>query len=102
MLNRLDSLEIEMALAIRDLRELAVDQVARSEEKRSRLSVEIEKLNSQVGVLTEQRDTALRHREMFRSALFVYLQERDGPAGVHAPTPETLREMRKLIETLES
>lgn len=46
----------------------------------------------------EARKTAERQREMFRLALWTYLQERDGLAGVQAPTPETLRRIREILE----
>lgn len=47
------------------------------------------------------RETAERMQERFRYALFVYLQERDGPAGSRAPTPETLALIRTLIGDAE-
>lgn len=49
----------------------------------------------------EARATADRHREMFRHALWRYLQERDGAAGSGAPTPETLQLIRDVISELE-
>ena len=48
------------------------------------------------------RITAERNKERFRYALWVYLQERDGAAGVHAPTPETLKLIRELVTELAS
>lgn len=47
------------------------------------------------------RITAERHKDRFRYALWVYLQERDGIAGIHAPTPETLKLIRELVTDLE-
>ena len=44
------------------------------------------------------RGEAERHEGMFRRALYTYLQERDGPAGTRAPTPETLNLIRKLVD----
>lgn len=46
----------------------------------------------------ELRITADRHRERFRYALYVYLQERDGVLGVHAPSHDTLTRIRELLE----
>ena len=48
----------------------------------------------------ELRITAERHKERFRYALWVYLQERDGLAGIHAPTRETLKLIRELVTDL--
>ena len=50
----------------------------------------------------EARITAERNMQRFRYALWVYLQERDGAAGVHAPTPETLKLIRELVTELAS
>lgn len=49
----------------------------------------------------ERVRVAERHREMFRHALWTYLQERDGAAGSGAPTPETLTLIRELIGELD-
>lgn len=46
----------------------------------------------------EARPTAERHRDRFRHALWTYLQERDGIAGIHSPTPDTLRRIREILE----
>jgi hypothetical protein len=46
------------------------------------------------------RETVDRHKERFRYALWIYLQERDGLAGIHAPTPETLKLIRELVTEL--
>jgi hypothetical protein len=47
---------------------------------------------------SEQVATAERNRERFRYALYVFLQERDGPAGKGAPTPETLALIRDVLQ----
>lgn len=51
------------------------------------------------------REIAERLQDRFRYALSVYLQERDRQsgefAGIHAPTPETLKLIRELVAELE-
>lgn len=58
---------------------------------------ELAAMRVQLRAEQEARETAERMQERFRYALFVYLQERDGPAGTRAPTPETLALIRTLI-----
>ena len=65
------------------------------------LRSEIEHLNAALEREKAFRATAERNMERFRYALWVYLQERDGHAGVSAPTPETLKLIRELIKELE-
>ena len=64
------------------------------------------KAAAEVAAEREARITADRQRERFRYALWVYLQERDRNggeyAGIHAPTPETLKLIRELCNELDS
>jgi hypothetical protein len=50
----------------------------------------------------EARITADRHRERFRYALYVFLQERDGILGIHSPSLDTLKLIRELVAELDS
>ena len=73
----------------------------KNDQEREGLQSEIESLQ---GKLQQERDARIvseRNKERFRYALWVYLQERDGIAGTHAPTPETLKLIRELIQELE-
>ena len=65
------------------------------------LQTEIESLRAKLEKEQQARTVAERNKERFRYALWVYLQERDGIAGTHAPTPETLKLIRELIKELE-
>lgn len=60
-------------------------------------AAELEAAQAELRAERLARETAERMQERFRYALFVYLQERDGPAGSRAPTPETLALIRTLI-----
>ena len=65
------------------------------------LQAEIETLTAKLEKEQQARAVAERNKERFRYALWVYLQERDGIPGTHAPTPETLKLIRELIKELE-
>lgn len=62
---------------------------------------EIEHLNALLNRTREQLIVSERNRERFRYALWVYLQEKDGLVGSNAPTPETLKLIRELIQELQ-
>ncbi|HEY6018801.1 MAG TPA: hypothetical protein VIY48_02600 [Candidatus Paceibacterota bacterium] len=70
---------------------------AEAEQEIDRFKRENELLRASVAEERKLRETAERNGERFRYALFVYLQERNGPAGIHAPTPETLALIRDLV-----
>jgi len=86
IIRAVDALEAEQAARV---------EAAEAEAESCRL--EAERLRGELHDLAVRLDTAERMRERFRYALFVYLQERDGPAGRAAPTPETLALIRDLI-----
>lgn len=65
------------------------------------LSSRLEDALVELAAANERVRVAERHREMFRHALWLYLQERDGAAGAGAPTPETLLLIRELIGELD-
>lgn len=79
--------------AIGYIEALRAESVAEVEKYR----LEAERLREALAAEQVLRETAERHSERFRYALFVYLQERNGPAGIHAPTPETLALIRDLV-----
>lgn len=62
---------------------------------------EIDRLQNRLDETKKALETSERNKERFRYALWVYLQERDGDNGVHAPTPETLTLIRELIKELQ-
>ena len=72
----------------------AVGDMARKDEEIALLRDKLDKREKELGA-------AIRNKERFRYALWVYLQERDGLTGHHAPTPETLTMIRELIQELQ-
>lgn len=72
-----------------------------AEDEKARLQQEIEHLNHKLELQKQANEVSNRNKERFRYALWVYLQERDGPAGTRAPTPETLKLIRELIQELQ-
>jgi hypothetical protein len=62
---------------------------------------EIDHLSDLLERTREQLIVSERNRERFRYALWVYLQEKDGLVGSNAPTPETLKLIRELIQELQ-
>lgn len=94
------------ARSINDLLQLIGEDIAAAAEQvtaeQERILRRADRLEELLAAEQERRATAERMQERFRYALFVYLQERDGPAGAGAPTPETLALIRSLITELQT
>lgn len=101
--SRIEDLEGQLA-AVEPERQAFRDQTAAfsrdlMEERRKLMDTErvLAATRDELSVARKAREEAERHEGMFRRALFTYLQEREGPAGSNAPTPETLDLIRKLV-----
>ena len=66
------------------------------------MKAEIARLADLLDKTRKQLEVSERNRERFRYALWIYLQEKDGLVGSGAPTPETLKLIRELIEELQN
>ena len=94
-------LEPRIQNAVRALAESAENTALEVERERAETAEQIRLLNARNEDLAARLVVAQRNKDRFRYALWLYLQERDGPAGTGAPTPETLKLIRKVIEELE-
>lgn len=71
-------------------------------EEQAKLAAAVTRMTDELETERALRTTAERNAERFRYALWVYLQERDGPAGPGAPTPETLKLIRETVAELQA
>lgn len=94
----LDSLIEDFLGRVERVRDDAAAEDAALVAGRDALALDRERLNAEVGDLREKLKTAERWRDRFRYALWVYLQERDGVLGIHAPSLDTLKKIRELLE----
>lgn len=89
-----DALAAQLKTLEGKLREAQRKATERQQEYRA----EEERLQGVIGDLRTQLATAIRWSNRFRLALHTYLQERDGLLGVHAPSHDTLKRIRELLE----
>lgn len=77
----------------------AAESLAREvDRERAASKADLERMQARADSLEKSLIAAVRQRDRFRLALHVYLQERDGLLGVHAPSLDTLNRIRELLE----
>lgn len=91
-------IEPSVRAAIRELTQ-ATESIAKEIDKeREETRRQVEVLEAQVIRLRKDLAITQRMRDRFRYALWIYIQERDGLLGVHAPSLDTLKRIRELLE----